>query len=219
MHDALEKFYRFVEEPIRLGSRPILVLLVLPLILAFTAPLWNISMKAPQYPQGLSLDIYAHKVEGGNAGNDIQEINTLNHYIGMAPLNRAALADLDWIPFALGVLFILTLRVAAVGNVRALIDLSVMTLYFSLFSLARFVYKLHTLGHDLDPKAPMTIEPFMPAVFGTKQIANFTVTSMPRVASVYMGIFALGVAALTIWHLVVGRIEARRAAGPAAHSR
>ena len=145
MRDALEKFYRFVEEPIRLGSRPILVLLVLPLILAFTAPLWNISMKAPQYPQGLSLDIYAHKVEGGNAGNDIQEINTLNHYTGMAPLNRAALADLDWIPFALGVLFILTLRVAAVGYVRALIDLSVMTLYFSLFSLARFVYNLYTL--------------------------------------------------------------------------
>ena len=216
MRNALEKFYRFVEEPIRLGSRPILVLLVLPLILAFTAPLWNISMKAPQYPQGLSLDIYAHKVEGGNAGNDIQEINTLNHYIGMAPLNRAALADLDWIPFALGVLFILTLRVAAVGNVRALIDLSVMTLYFSLFSLARFVYKLYTLGHDLDPKAPMTIAPFMPAVFGTKQIANFTVTSMPRAASVYMAIFALGVAALTVWHLVVGRIESRRAAGTAA---
>ena len=91
MRDALEKFYRFVEEPIRLGSRPILVLLVLPLILAFTAPLWNISMKAPQYPQGLSLDIYAHKVEGGNAGNDIQEINTLNHYTSRA----MKLADVD----------------------------------------------------------------------------------------------------------------------------
>lgn len=210
MQLMLEKFFRFVQEPVRMRARVVLVALVVPLALAFTAPLWNISMKAPQYPQGLSLDIYAHKVEGGRDGQDIQEINTLNHYIGMAPINRAALSDLDWIPFALGVLFILTLRVAAIGDVRSLVDLAVVTFYFSLFSLGRFVYKLYVLGHDLDPKAPVTVEPFMPAVFGTKQIANFTVTSLPRAATLYVGVFALGVAAVTLWHLVVGRREAVR---------
>jgi len=208
MRDALPKFYRFVQEPIRLRTRLLLALLVVPLLLSFGAPLWRISMKAPQYPDGLSLDIYAHKVEGGHDGKDIQEINTLNHYIGMAPINRAALSDLDWIPFAIGALLILTLRVAAIGDVRSLIDLAVVTLYFSLFSLFRFVYKLYVLGHDLDPRAPVTVAPFMPAVFGTKQIANFTVTSLPRGATLSMGIFALGVAALAIWHLVVGRREA-----------
>ena len=216
MQLLLEKFFRFVQEPVRMRARVVLVALVVPLALAFTAPLWNISMKAPQYPQGLSLDIYAHKVEGGRDGQDIQEINTLNHYIGMAPINRAALSDLDWIPFALGVLFILTLRVAAIGDVRSLIDLAVVTCYFSAFSLGRFVYKLYVLGHDLDPKAPVTVEPFMPAVFGTKQIANFTVTSLPRAATVYLAIFALGVAAVTVWHLVVGRREAMRRQRPSA---
>ena len=213
MKNALDKFYAFVQTPLRLRSRILLALLVVPLLLAFTAPLWNISMKAPQYPNGLGLDIYAHKVEGGRDGADIQEINTLNHYIGMSPIDRAALSDLDWIPFALGILVILTLRVAAIGNVSALIDLAVMTFYFSLFSLGRFVYRLYVLGHNLDPKAPVTVEPFMPAVFGTKQIANFTVTSLPRLATVYMAIFALGVAGLTIWHLWTGRREARRQAG------
>ncbi len=213
MKHALDKFYLFVQTPLRLRSRLLLALLVVPLLLAFTAPLWNISMKAPQYPNGLGLDIYAHKVEGGRDGADIQEINTLNHYIGMSPIDRAALSDLDWIPFALGILVILTLRVAAIGNVSALIDLAVMTFYFSLFSLGRFVYRLYVLGHNLDPKAPVTVEPFMPAVFGTKQIANFTVTSLPRLATVYMAIFALGVAGLTIWHLWTGRREARRQAG------
>jgi len=211
MKNALDKFYAFVQTPLRLRSRIVLALLVVPLLLAFTAPLWNISMTAPQYPQGLEIDIFAHKVEGGRDGADIQEINTLNHYIGMAPIDRAALSDLDWIPFAIGVLMILTLRVAAIGNVSALIDLAVMTFYFSLFSLGRFVYKLYVLGHNLDPRAPVTVEPFMPAVFGTKQIANFTVTSLPRLATVYMGIFATGVAALTIWHLWAGRRDARRA--------
>ena len=175
---ALEKFYAFVQQPMHLGARLPLALLVIPLLLTFTAPLWNISMLAPQYPQGLTLDIYAHKVEGGRNGADIQEINTLNHYIGMAPIDRAALSDLDWIPFALGVLAILTLRVAAVGSIRSLIDLTVITAYFSAFSLFRFVYKLWVLGHNLDPKAPVRVAPFMPAVFGTKQIANFTVTSL-----------------------------------------
>ncbi|KAB2963275.1 MAG: hypothetical protein F9K16_07000 [Thermoanaerobaculia bacterium] len=211
MKNALDKFYAFVQTPLRLRSRIVLALLVVPLLLAFTAPLWNISMTAPQYPQGLEIDIFAHKVEGGRDGADIQEINTLNHYIGMAPIDRAALSDLDWIPFAIGVLMILTLRVAAIGNVSALIDLAVMTFYFSLFSLGRFVYKLYVLGHNLDPRAPVTVEPFMPAVFGTKQIANFTVTSLPRLATIYMGIFATGVAALTIWHLWAGRRDARRA--------
>lgn len=211
MQHPLEKFYAFVQQPVRLGSRLLIALLVVPLFLAFTAPLWNISMVAPQYPKGLSLDIYAHKVEGGRDSADIQEINTLNHYIGMAPIDRAALSDLDWIPFALGVLMILTLRVAAIGNIRSLIDLAVITFYFSLFSLGRFVYKLYVLGHNLDPRAPVTVEPFMPAVFGTKQIANFTVTSLPRLATGYMAVFALGVAAITIWHLWTGRREAARA--------
>jgi len=208
---ALEKFYAFVQQPMHLGARLPLALLVIPLLLTFTAPLWNISMLAPQYPQGLTLDIYAHKVDGGRNGADIQEINTLNHYIGMAPIDRAALSDLDWIPFALGVLAILTLRVAAVGSIRSLIDLTVITAYFSAFSLFRFVYKLWVLGHNLDPKAPVRVAPFMPAVFGTKQIANFTVTSLPRFGSVYMGIFALGVVGLTVWHLWRGRRDAVRA--------
>lgn len=211
MKHPLERFYEFVQRPVRMRSRLLLALLVVPLVLSFTAPLWNISMVAPQYPQGLQIDIYAHKVEGGRDGGDIREINTLNHYIGMSPIDRAALSDLDWIPFAIGVLVILTLRVAAIGDIRSLIDLAVITFYFSLFSLGRFVYRLYVLGHNLDPHAPVNVAPFMPAVFGTKQIANFTVTSLPRLATGYMAIFAIGVAAVTLWHLVVGRRESARA--------
>lgn len=210
MRNPLMRFYEFVRGPVRIRARIPLVLLVVPLLLAFTAPLWSIYMTAPQYPEGLTLDIYAYKVEGGRDGNDIHEINVLNHYIGMAPIDEVALSDLDWIPFALGVLMILTLRVAAIGDIRALIDLAVITGYFSLFAFGRFIYKLYVLGHNLDPKAPMNIDGFMPAVFGTKQIANFTVTSLPELGSFYMGIFATGVGALTVWHLWIGRREAQR---------
>jgi len=211
MKHPLLRFYDFVREPVRLRTRVPLALLIIPLLAAFTAPLWSISMTAPQYPEGLQLDIFAYKVEGGRDGNDVHEINVLNHYIGMAPIDEVALSDLDWIPFAIGVLIILTLRVAAIGDIRSLIDLAVITSYFSAFSFGRYVYKLYVLGHNLDPKAPVNIDGFMPAVFGTKQIANFTVTSLPELGSLYMALFALGVGGLTVWHLWVGRREAAAA--------
>ncbi|MCB1152856.1 MAG: hypothetical protein H6684_09200 [Deltaproteobacteria bacterium] len=211
MQDALKKFYDYLDQPIKVPARFLLAVLCIPLGLAFTAPLWTIGMTAPQYPQGLTLDIYPHKVVGGNNGNDVNEINTLNHYIGMAPLNKAQLRDLDWIPFALGLLIILTLRVAVIGNIRMLIDLCVMTLYFSIFAMGRFVYKMWWLGHNLDPTAPVNVDPFTPAIFGTKQIANFVITSLPSMGSVMMGLFAGGVTAVMFWHLISGRLAAGRA--------
>lgn len=196
MSSALDRFYRHLSGPLIFRSRVLLGLLVIPLALTFCAPLWNIHLVAPQYPQGLDLDIYAHTVEG-----DINEVNTLNHYIGMARIDRASLTDLDWIPFALGLLIVLTLRVASIGDNRSLVDLSVLFLYFSLFSLGRFYFKMYVFGHNLDPEAPFEVEPFTPAVFGTRQIANFTTSAWPRLGSVWIGIYGIGLVAMLLWNL------------------
>lgn len=196
MNGIVQRFYQGLTEPIDGRARVLIALLVIPLGLSFTQPLWNIHMVAPQYPRGLDLDIYAHTIEG-----DINEINTLNHYIGMARIDRAELSDLDWIPFALGALILLALRVAAVGDLRALLDLTVLLTYFSIFSVGRFYYKLYVFGHNLDPRAPFTVEPFTPALLGTQQIANFTTTSLPRGATWLIGVFAVGLFALTAWQI------------------
>lgn len=201
----LSRFFEFLDRPLFGWSRIVLAILVIPLLLAFGEPLWKISMRAPQYPDGLWMDIYMHKVEGGNNGQHIKEINTLNHYIGMHKIDRGELADLDWIPFAVGLLVVLALRCAAIGNVRALIDLAVMTGYITVFAFGRFVYKLYAFGHNLDPTAPLKIKPFTPAIFGTKQVANFTTTSTPQLGSALVGIFATGVIVLLCWHLIAGR--------------
>jgi hypothetical protein len=216
MRAALDRFYAFLDRPLYLSSRVLLALLVIPLILGAGRPLWRISMKAPQYPQGLYMDVYTYKVDGGHGGQDIKEINTLNHYIGMHKIDRAELKDLDWIPFALGLLIVLTLRCAAIGNVRSLLDLLVMTGYISVFAFGRFVYKLYVFGHDLDPEAPLKIKPFTPAIFGTKQIANFSVSSYPQSGAILVGVFATGVLAISVWHLWAGRRESLRAAAAAA---
>ena len=151
----VDAFYEFLAKPLKPRARIVLALLAVPLALSLTQPLWRISMEAPQYPAGLYMDIFAHTVEGGNDGQHLQEINVLNHYIGMHTLDREAMSDLDWLPFALGALLIFLLRVAAIGNVSALVDLLVMTTYVSGFAFARFVYTLYVFGHHLKADAPV----------------------------------------------------------------
>ena len=212
LRQSLDAFYAFLDRPLYLGARLALAALVLPLCLAFTAPLWKISMVAPQYPNGLYMEIYAHKVDGGHDGHDITEINQLNHYIGMKPIDRAALTDLDWMPFALGLLALLTLRCAAIGNVRTLVDLVVVAGYVATFAFARFIYKLWYVGHSLSPDAPFKVTPFTPAVIGKKQVANFTVDSWPQAGTWYVTVFLAGVVGVTLWHLIAGRRSALRTA-------
>jgi copper chaperone NosL len=216
MKEPIHKFWEFLARPIQMRARAVLATLILPLALSFAFPLWNISMKAPQYPKGLTIDIYLYKVEGGNEGQHIQEINTLNHYIGMSPINREQLSDLGWLPFAIGLLILLTLRCAAIGDVRVLVDLAVLSTYVTLFALGRFIYRMYVLGHYLNPEAAMKVEPFTPAIFGTKQIANFTVSSYPRGATVMIGAFVTGVCVVAVWVLLRGRKEALREARAAA---
>ena len=199
------RFQAFLDRPLFPSARAALAILTIPLLLSFTMPIWKISMVAPQYPGGLYMDIWTYKLEGGADGQHIKEINTLNHYIGMHGIDDAASADLGWIPFALGALVLIALRVAAIGNVRSLLDLTVLTSYVSLFAFGRFIYRLYVFGHDLAPTAPVKI--------GTKQIANFTTTSLPMAGSYGIGLFVTGLLAITAWHLLAGRLEAKRSLG------
>jgi copper chaperone NosL len=206
-HPKIDAFYEFLDRPIRLGARIMLALLVIPMALSMTQPLWRMRMVAPQYPHGLRIDVYTYKLAGGNNDHDIAEINELNHYIGMMKVDRESMSDLSWLPFAFGLLIVVALRAAAIGSVRSLIDLSVLVGYVALFSMARFVYKLYTFGHFLDPHAPVHIKPFMPVVLGTKQVANFTTHSYPLTGTFLVLVFAGGIFALTAWHLLRGYRE------------
>jgi copper chaperone NosL len=192
-----EKKLSVLYRPLGRTARIIQLLLIIPLLLSFLAPLWRVSMKAPQYPGGLYIDIYSYKLEGGNDGQDINEINELNHYIGMQRIERSAFADLDWLPFALGILALLSLRVAAIGNLSSLIDLTVLSLYVSVFAMGRFVYREYVFGHNLDPHAAVKIQPFTPVVLGTKQVANFITSAMPQLGSLLFGLFVIGLMVLT----------------------
>jgi len=53
------------------------------------------------------------------------------------------------------------------------------------------------------------VKPFMPVVIGHRTVANFETFSYPQLGSWLLAAFGVGVAALAVWHLVVGRKRAR----------
>jgi hypothetical protein len=193
-------------EPLGPRSRWLLLMLLVPLFLALIAPIWQMRFLAPQYPDGLELVIFPYTVAG-----DVREVNTLNHYIGMAAIDQAALSDLDFLPFAIGAFALLLLRVVSIGDVRSLLDLIALYAYFGVFAFARFAYTLYVFGHNLDPKAPFQVEPFTPTLLGTGTIANFTITSLPARGSFYLA--AVGAALVAILLVTWRRRRARLGAG------
>jgi len=164
-------------------GRLLLVAGAVMLAVSIFLPLWQIHLVAPQYQEGLDLYIHSHKLEAGNEGQDLKEINNLNHYIGMAPIEEEDFAEMTFIPFLLGGFALLALRAALFGTVKSVIDTLVLFVYFGAFSMWRFYYQLYTYAHNLNPRAPMDIEPFTPILLGWKQIANFTQYSYPREGS------------------------------------
>ena len=187
-----------LDRPVNRTGRILLLAATLLLLLGGTLPLWRISLVAPQYAEGLTLDMYAYQIVAGNNGQDLAEINTLNHYIGMKPIAQADFLEMRVLPFAIGVFALLALRAAIIGRIVTVVDLAVLFLYFGMFSLGSFVYRLYTYGHHLDPQAPMKITPFMPVVVGSQQIANFVQTSLPLAGTICMGAFFMLLVAVLV---------------------
>jgi hypothetical protein len=174
------------------------------LLVAAVFPLWRITMFANQFPEGLRLSIYSYKLVGGAGGADLEGINILNHYIGMKDITAADFVEMKFIPFALGMFFLLSLRTVLFAKVRDLVDLTVLLLYFSAFSFGVFWYRMYAYGHHLNPEAPIKVPPFTPPLFGHQHLANFDIYSFPGAGTLLL-MAATGVlAGLLAW-------DARRA--------
>ena len=191
MSGFFERLTASLDRPVVGKSRLLVFLAALALVPTFFVPLWHMTFVAQQYPEGLNLYVYSHNLVGGDDGNDLTEINILNHYIGMAELEPADFNELKWIPLVIGLIGVLTLRVAAIGTLRSLVDVIVVSLYFAGFSMWSFWYKLHYYGSNLDPKASVHVVPFMPPMFGYKLVGQFDVWSYPALGAYLFGVFGL----------------------------
>jgi copper chaperone NosL len=165
-------------------------------------PVWSMTLKAPQYPKGLTVTAHVDRLTG-----DVREIDGLNHYIGMRPLHEAGKLERDVAVQSIAALALLCLS-AIVVHTRWAALLAAPAFSFPFVFLADLYYWMRDSGLHLDPKAPLSssIKPFVPPVVGEGVIGQFR-----TVASVEAGwLLALLASAL----ILVGLYLHRRAYKP-----
>ncbi|MGE0709932.1 MAG: cytochrome C [Planctomycetota bacterium] len=180
----------------------LLTLAAISLLVALFQPVWKMTLQAPQYPKGLHVRAYVTHLVG-----DVEEIDRLNHYIGMRPLGEAAQLERRVGTYAIVVLSMLVLGAVFVHTKwAALLALPAFT--FPFVFLADLSYWMHDFGTNLDPRAPLSqsIKPFVPPVLGTGVIGNFK-----TIAWVDVGFYFALLASLLI---MVGLFFHRRAYKP-----
>jgi len=128
----------------------------------------------------------------------------------MRPLLESDFAEFVWMPFVIGFLGLLLLRAAVLGNLRDLVDVTVLYFYFGVFSVRTFYNRLYQYGYNLDPEAAITVQPFTPPFFGRVQVANFHIGSFPGA-----GTYALVVLGLLLVAALAVSLRRTRQACPA----
>ena len=168
------------------------------LVVAGTLPVWGMRLLAPQYPKGLDLWFL-----GGRSEGPVDEVNALNHYIGMRPIDLATVPELGLWPLAIlgaAVLFVIAVLVRSWLGRLALIGLWLVPVVV-LGDIQRW---LMIYGSQLDPESALRLDPFVPLVVGPSTVWNFTIWAYP------------GPALALFWVVAVLAMIARRAARPSA---
>ena len=91
--------------------RVAIFLISLAMFAVLSLPIWKIELSAPQYPEGLTLKIYADRI-----GGDVDIVNGLNHYIGMHTLHTRDFVEFTVLPYIIGGFAVLGLLVVLIGR-------------------------------------------------------------------------------------------------------
>lgn len=169
------KFF-VMKNSLSLLSRIIALTCALSLIIVLFLPVWRIELSAPQYPEGLTLKIYANRL-GGN----VDDINTLNRYIGMQTLHETDFAEFKILPYII-VAFVIFGQLVAFFN-RKWIFFTWITIYmlFAVSAIIDFYQMGFKYGNYLDPAAPFGLRgiSYQPPLIGHKHLNEFGTRSIP----------------------------------------
>ncbi len=184
----------------------LMLLAALLLVSLFVWPMWRITLVAPQYPSGVTMYIYINKI-GGEHESTLQNINILNHYVGMKPIEPEAIPELRYFPWVVWSMIALGLLAAALNRRWAFFAWASLMLVLAAAGIYDFYLWEYDYGHNLSPNAPIKIPgaSYQPPLIGTKAILNFVATSMPHISGYLVGIAIL--LAWVAWWLK-GKIEA-----------
>lgn len=159
-------------------ARILLLLAGVLLIISLFVPIWRIELDAPQYPEGLMLQIFANDL-GGN----VDIINGLNHYIGMKTLHAEDFIEFTILPYIIGFFALAAILIAWKGNNVHLKVLLFSFIAFGIIAMIDFWRWEYNYGHDLDPNAAIIVPgmAYQPPLIGFKQLLNFGAYSIPDI--------------------------------------
>ena len=167
---------------------------------ALILPTWRIDLIAPQYPEGLGMRIHLGAIDGVRQ-YDLQNINELNHYIGMRVIQAADMPELRYMPWVVAALAVLGLGVAAQRRRGLLIGWVGALVTAGAAGMADFWWRTYSYGHTLDMDTAVIKIPgmtYQPPIIGTKQILNFTASAWPASGGLVI-LLAFVVAAMAVW--------------------
>lgn len=172
------------------------------LLMSMFLPYWKMTLKAPQYPGGLSVEVYVNRMTG-----DVSEIDGLNHYIGMRPLGEAAQLERAVSMVAVVILVLLVLAAIFVHSPWALL-LALPAILWPFIFIADMYYWMRNFGLNLDPTAPLSssIDPFVPPILGSGMVGQFE-----TIATFQIGLW---MAFLAVAMILAGLYYQRRAYKP-----
>ena len=176
------------------------------LLVSMFLPYWKMTLHAPQYPSGLSVEVFVNRMTG-----DVAEIDGLNHYIGMRPLGEAAQLERAVSMVAVAFLVLLVLAAIYVHSPWAAL-LALPAILWPFIFIADMYYWMRNFGLNLDPTAPLSssIEPFVPPILGSGMVGQFE-----TVATFQIGLW---LAFLAVVLILAGLYYQRRAYKPLASS-
>ena len=146
------------------------------LLASLRLPLWNMRMEAPQYRGSEALKVV---VLPGALRGDINEIKTLNQYIGVTV--PGTLPQTQWLPAVI-------CGVAALGVIVAFLPLrsrrfaafgvAVLLTGAMLLAAGQAQLQMYRIGHDRNRHAALAGVPdFTPPLLGSRKLAQFELVS------------------------------------------
>ena len=174
--------------PLKSISRLLIAIASLLMVSAYFVPLWQILMWAPQYPEGLEMDIWINTISG-----DAKIISALNHYIGMKHIEVEMFPEFQYMIYIVAFLIGFGLLVAIINKRFMLWSFTILLISTGIAALVDFYLWGYDYGHNLDPTAAINIPgmTYQPPLIGTRQLLNFTAFSGPDIGGWIFVISAL----------------------------
>lgn len=168
-------------------SRVLMFIASMLMLSLFAFPIWNITLEAPQYPEGIKMYIWINKITGSDEFT-LQNVNILNHYIGMKAITPESIPELTYFPYIIIGLTILGVVFAIIGKKILYLVWSLLLMVLGALGIYDFYLWEYDYGHNLNPTAQIKIPgmSYQPPLLGEKQLLNFLAKSYPDVGTYAM---------------------------------